>query len=103
MTSKTHHYIELSDVLGFRFECKYCGAATSYPVDAIFNYTKISTCPSCTKPWVRTEAGSSIEEDISTVVQGIRKLRDCFPPKGKFESNLLFLIEIAPVKGELGV
>jgi hypothetical protein len=52
MTTQTKRYIELSDILAFRCECKKCGVALTLPVAKDVGES-ILKCPRCGKAWTR--------------------------------------------------
>lgn len=50
MTKQTKHYIELTDILALRLECKQCHAALTLLPGDIENRI-LSVCPSCHYSW----------------------------------------------------
>jgi uncharacterized paraquat-inducible protein A len=70
MTSQTKHYIQLSDILAVRFECKECGAAVSLPISMKINFSRISVCPNCGNPWA-TIMQTSLESDLKLTADAI--------------------------------
>lgn len=78
MTEETKKFIELSDVLALRLECKYCGSGLS-----ISSYRdlmkreeqgKLSNCPVCSREWASV-SGSTCEMTIGQFVDCLNKLR----------------------------
>jgi hypothetical protein len=54
MTSQTKKFIEISDIVGLRFDCKNpeCGASLSLPLNQGVNRTDtVQRCPHCGKSW----------------------------------------------------
>ncbi len=52
MTTQTKNYIEVSDIIAFRCECKKCGVALTFPADKdMASSTK--DCPHCGSGWTR--------------------------------------------------
>lgn len=83
MTVQTKHFIELSDVLSLRFDCKHCGASLSLSLDDRL-YGTIASCPGCHQPWTVLN-GSSYEKlfaDFSTLVKRLRMDTDTSIPLG---------------------
>ncbi|MGD0158494.1 MAG: hypothetical protein ABSB50_20580 [Terracidiphilus sp.] len=94
MTSQTKHYIELSDILSVRCDCKECGASLSLPLasnlaDALFK------CPKCGKSWVRFQGGT-YELTIATFMKSLEDLKGLLPNAG---FNLHFEIAADLVSG----
>ena len=76
MTSKTTHYIELSDILAFRFECKNeeCGARLELPLSANVAQSKIlRLCPQCKTAWADLN-GSLFESLFKALTDTLGKL-----------------------------
>jgi uncharacterized protein (DUF983 family) len=70
MTSQTKHFIELPDVLAFRFECPKCHSFTVIPVDGFLNVPP--ACPNgCGKEWEETHA-HGVTEAFDGLVAAIR-------------------------------
>src|SRR2546425_1101954 len=73
MTSQTKHFIELSDVVALRCECKECHASLLLQLPAQLSNT-IQKCPNCYRPWVRTEEGDMLEPDVDRLLQALRQV-----------------------------
>jgi len=95
MTSQTKHYIELSDILGLRFECAACNASVSFPLSQKFDLEKLSDCPGCSKTWVTFPMGPSIRGEIETLIRAITQLGGALTPDSKFPTKLVLRLEIA--------
>ncbi len=103
MTSQTNHYIELSDILGLRFECKTCGTSVSFPLSQNFDLLKLNDCPSCGKPWVSFPMGASIKGEIEGVIKAIVRLSGALSPEGKFPTQLALKLEVSGCEPPMGV
>ena len=77
MTSQTKHYIEASDILSVRCDCKECGASLSLPL-TVNLAESLFKCPNCKKPWVRFEGGTH-EFVINALAENIGKLKELLP------------------------
>src|SRR5271163_4887520 len=53
MTSKTQHYIDLSDIKAFRIECAKCQASLVLPLEKLGAKTIPDVCPNCQQKWGR--------------------------------------------------
>jgi uncharacterized Zn finger protein len=74
MTSQTKKYIELSDIIGLRFECKNaeCGASLTLPMLEDINRTHpLQKCPNCGQVWVQF-ADSTYELEFKKLVSTLR-------------------------------
>ncbi len=80
MTSQTKHYIEMSDILSVRCDCKECGASLSLPLASNLAYS-LFKCPKCGKPWVRFEGGT-YELTITNFMKGMEELKGLLPNAG---------------------
>jgi hypothetical protein len=94
MTSKTNRYVELSDILSLRFECKQCGAAISLPLSNVCDYQRLESCPNCTKPWIRRPDGSSIKDELKNAIGHLAILRGLLEPASKFKTELSLFLEV---------
>lgn len=74
MTIQTKHFIELSDIVSLRFDCKHCGASLSLSLDDRL-YRKIAECPSCQRYWTVLN-GASYEKLFSDVSASVKRLSD---------------------------
>ena len=73
MTSKTKHYIELSDMIALQLECGRCGATLSLPLKENMDVRALRNCPNCNEGWASL-GGSSIEAAITAYADALRKL-----------------------------
>lgn len=92
MTSKTRHYIEVSDIVALHFECKECRATL------ILRLTKdlgnsILQCPVCRKGWAQLE-NSNLEWVVREFVQKCERLASELP---QFGFNLSLELSSDPV------
>jgi hypothetical protein len=76
MTRQTKHYIEVSEILAVRCECKHCHASLSLPLSKNVAEALIA-CPQCGKGWARLEnvsyaalIGKFIDQ-IELITQGL--------------------------------
>jgi hypothetical protein len=84
MTTQTKTFIELSDIIGLRLECKSCGCALSIGeekegktiVDGLFlmNNKTLMTCPTCGDVWMQTLDPNRLAD--TALKELIRKLCD---------------------------
>jgi Zn finger protein HypA/HybF involved in hydrogenase expression len=89
MTSQTKHYIEVSDILGIRCECKNCHAVLTLPLAKDVGNTLLK-CPRCGKPWTRLE-NSTHEIQVSEFAAKVETLAAQLPNFG-----FLLSLEIKP-------
>lgn len=94
MTTKTGRYVELSDILGLRFECRKCGTSLSFPVPNRCDYRRLQSCPNCKEPWARSVDGESIEAEIESAVEHLVTLRGLLQPQSKFKTELSLFLEV---------
>jgi hypothetical protein len=81
MTSQTQKFIELSDILALKLECKHCGSALAIPSSRDMagreDIGKLSTCPVCRMPWASL-GGSTYEPLIVKFVSALNEIRRTF-------------------------
>jgi len=94
MTSQTKQYIELSDLVALRFECKNCKTAVLIPLGQAFDLNKLRDCPACGRDFISSSTSASIDQEIRTFVSAWAGLKRAFPPDGKFVSELALALEI---------
>lgn len=95
MTVQTKRFIELPDILRFRFDCKHCGVSVSIPLDGnAVNAT--AACPGCNKPWTVLD-GISYQKLITDLASAVNRLK-LATAEGETSVRLGFrlLIEITP-------
>ena len=93
MTSQTKKFIELSDILAFRFRCKKenCGTELSVPLQTNFGRHEVAdSCPNCGSAWLVVNtgiagSGSSIAPALDKIVTHINELSKWL---GNFELTL---------------
>ncbi len=69
MTSQTKYYIEVSDIVALRFECRTCRAVLTLPLVADIGKS-VLRCPKCKNGWTQMEHASHeplIEEFVRQV------------------------------------
>lgn len=58
MTKQTKQYIEVSDIVAFRCECRVCGTSLTVPVEKDVGRS-ILKCPRCGNGWTRLQNGTN--------------------------------------------
>ena len=81
MTSQTQKFIELSDILALKLECKHCGSALTVPSSRDMtrreDMGKLSSCPVCQMPWASL-GGATYEPLIAKFVSTLNEIRRTF-------------------------
>jgi transcription elongation factor Elf1 len=95
MTSETKKFIEFSDILSIRFECKHCGSelviSSLRDMGKREEQGKLSNCPVCTRPWASVN-GSTCESTITGFLDALNKVRESL---GSFPAGFLLTLEVA--------
>jgi hypothetical protein len=71
MTSKTRHYVDLTDVLSSQIECIECGATVTLPIIST-QLPKI--CPNCTNTWVDPYSVRKVDEYYASFINAYKTL-----------------------------
>ena len=81
MTSEIQKFIELSDILALKLECKHCESSLAIPSSRDMarreDIGKLSSCPVCQRPWA-TLAGTTYEPLIAKFVSSLNEIRKAF-------------------------
>jgi hypothetical protein len=97
MTIQIKHFIELSDIVSMRFDCRHCKASITVPFAEPVDTRKFCVCPQCSEPWARLPNGSTMELTIEKLVSALREMRQALEwratPAGQ-DSGFAFLLEI---------
>lgn len=76
MTSQTKKFIEVSDILALRCECRHgkCRTSLTIPVEDVSG-REMRLCPTCKESWAQL-LESSYESLITEFVEKLRKLKE---------------------------
>lgn len=81
MTSQTKLYIEMTDMLALRCDCKECGASLSIPLTNTAGNSLLA-CPKCRKAWARQEGNNTYELALNDFGQKVQELKLLTPMIG---------------------
>jgi hypothetical protein len=76
MTSQTKHFIDLSDIVALRFECRRCHATVSLERSGEITVSSLRICPNCREPWAQRPEGSTIEVTIAKFIEQIKEFEE---------------------------
>jgi transcription elongation factor Elf1 len=97
MTTQPKRFIEWSDILALRFECKDCGSelliSSLRDLSKREEQGKLSNCPVCRKPWASVN-GSTCELAIAEFLSALNKVRGLIGSQGTFPAGFSMTIEI---------
>jgi len=98
MTTQTKKFIELSDILALRFECKECHSelliSSLRDISKREQQGKLNTCPVCRKEWASVN-GSTCELAIAEFLTELNKLRGLLGThQGAFPAGFSLTVEI---------
>jgi hypothetical protein len=72
MTTQTQQFIELSDLIALRCECKNCRTVVLVPIPTGTLDGALSKCPKCKQAWAKLDTGESHEPDIDRFLGSLR-------------------------------
>ncbi len=94
MTSETKRFIELSDLLSLRLECKHCHSelllSSLRSLGTKEEQGKLNRCPVCSRDWALVN-GSTCELTIAEFLKALNSLRDAL---GSFPAGFKLTLEI---------
>lgn len=98
MTTQTKKFIELSDILALRFECKECHSellvSSLQDISKRNEQGKLSNCPVCRRPWASI-SGSTCELTIAEFLTSLNRLRGMIGThEGAFPAGFSLTVEI---------
>jgi hypothetical protein len=91
MTSQTKRFIELADLVAFRFRCKGegCGAELCLPLQANFSRDRSAdTCPNCGANWLAITNGVTTSSTAQTLERFVKSIQDISRWPGQFDLTL---------------
>jgi len=74
MTAQLKHFIDISDIVSLRMQCRHCEATLSLPISEKMEVQPLRTCPSCNEPWASLPSGNTIENPITDLAKAIKVL-----------------------------
>ncbi len=87
MTVQAKYFIDTSDVLSIRVECKHCRASVLLPIQKEFQANALGACPNCKKPWLALPTAQTfvpvLNEFASSLIEIATKLTEW---RGKMEA-----------------
>jgi hypothetical protein len=89
MTAQTRHYIEVSDIIALRCECKNCHAVLALPLAKDVG-KHLLRCPVCNRRWTQLEH-NTYEILVSEFAAKAEQLSNALPAMG-----LSLTLEIKP-------
>jgi|SRR5579872_1749796 len=93
MTSQTKKFIELSDIIALRLECKNQECKATLITSARdFRKGTLNACPVCKEPWAIVNGGSC-ELAVSDFMQAFHKLESMLCA-GNFPAGFSLMLEI---------
>lgn len=99
MTSKTHNFIELSDLIGMKMECGHCHLLIVIPLDKADRYPM--QCPNCNEVWMVPHGeGRSIKDHIDEFRVHLSALKRVLAGSGKFTFALEVSAPVSSAKGD---
>jgi hypothetical protein len=86
MTHQTTHFMDSSEILGLRVECKHCHMALSLPKSyADTRVENFRRCPNCNEPWTELSNGIGLENAVKRFITALREFEgamQCHADKG---------------------
>lgn len=105
MTSETKRYIDLSEIIGIRLQCKTCKCSLlveTRTADGTINdltatsNKRLENCPTCGQPWVKSDLNQAPDE--LGLKRFLRSMRDLRILEKTFGCQLFFEIKEEGIK-----
>jgi len=74
MTIQTKHFIDPSDIVSIRFDCKHCKTSVSIAISSTVKIDTLAMCPSCRKPWLAIPDGPSLLPDVVSFAKAVNDM-----------------------------
>ncbi len=90
MTSKTKYYVELSDILAVRCECKRCRATVSIPIVRDARTNGLYSCPNCNEEWTVFTVGQnsqSVDPTIRAFINSLKSMDEAIQRTNEAQGN----------------
>jgi hypothetical protein len=81
MTSQTKVFLDPSDIVALRLECKQCGATLTLALSGAIEAKKLRTCPHCNNPWTMMHE-KTIEPLVEKVINSLSSLNRSMDESG---------------------
>lgn len=75
MTTQTKTYIDPSDIVAVRVECKKCGCTVSIPISRTMSFSGLDQCKNCNSQMFRV-AMTTIEPEMKSLADAIQAASD---------------------------
>ena len=95
MTIQTKQYIDLSDVVAFRFDCKQCGATLSLPLSDPRPKLALEHCPNCKTAWTM-KTGVDYNRVISDFRESLKRVSEIMPEDSPHKLEFTMVLEVKP-------
>ena len=93
MTIQTKQYIDLSDVVAFRFDCKQCGATLSLPLSDPRQKLALQHCPNCKTAWTMT-TGLDYNQLISDFRESLKRMGEITQEDSPHKLEFTMVLEV---------
>ncbi len=94
MTKQTKQYIELSDIVALRFECKQCHTTLILPLGKDVRVENLKICPNCNVPWAETPNAGSMEKSLRDFTEKIQNIKEVIQRRNAIPGGFLMSLEI---------
>lgn len=95
MTKQTRNYIELSDIVALRFECRLCHATLTIPLAKDVRVENLKICPNCNVPWAEVPGQvNSMEKTIREFTEKVKGIQDAINRRNTIHGGFLMSLEI---------
>jgi hypothetical protein len=97
MTSQTKYYVELSDILALRCECKRCNSTISLPFAQMMRTESLYNCPNCNESWTvfnHGQMGGSLDKPIRAFMESLKQLDDALHHRSELSGDGGFLLSL---------
>lgn len=99
MTSTTHNFIELSDLIGIKMECAHCHLLIVIPLERADRIPQ--QCPNCYEMWMLPMGdGKSVREHIDEFRIHLSALKRVLEGTDKFKFSLELSAPVSSAKGD---
>ena len=74
MTIRAKYFIDMSDLVSIRIECKRCKTTLSLAISEDLRVDSLNMCPNCKEPWFALPGSSTMQPSLADFVRSVNRM-----------------------------